>query len=437
MANRKIYNQAGIAVSSDSSGYCFLDFSGNRTNSIYSNINGLTGYSYNLVKPLTRIVDVSYGFSESRIDVKNMGNFGTIARPSIVSTPITLRFSYYLMGLINEARLGFIFAQPSGNNVNNPSIYDNICPISGFLDRTYQPDYNDSFINYAGANEYWNNTHRDCKNFFVITKIGESDLKSSPSITQTLNNTTGTILKDNIYVYEFGNCYLNSYKASASVGNFPVASVDYTCYNVMYISGGSGQNIPAVNPKDFTLLSGITYNLPPMSSGELSTILLPGDITLNIMETGNNQITNLPISFSDIKVQNFDIDINLNREPLYNLGYRLPMDNIVNYPAYANLSLSAIVGNTSTGSFIDFINKDTEYDISVNMKYSRNSNITGTAILYRFLSAKFNNIQISESISNKKMVSFNVSNEMNPTTNSKGFFISGQLGVPNNNKPLY
>ena len=438
MSYRKIYNQGGIAVqTSPASGYAFLDYSGKYTNSIYSNINGLSGYSYNLVKPLMRIIDVNYGFAESRIDVKSLGNFGTIARPSVVSNPITLRFSYTLMGLINEARLGFIFSQASGNNTANKSIYNNITPISGFLDRTFQPDNNNSFTNYGGNNEYWLNTNRDCKNFFVVTKNENDDLNYTNKITQTLNNTTGSIVKDGIYVYEFGNCYLNSYKVAAAIGNFPVASVDYTCYNFMSVSGGSGKNIPFVNSKDFTLSSGNTYNLPSFDTGKLYTVLLPGDITLNITETGGNQPVNLPVSFSDIKIQNFDIDINLNREPLQNLGYRIPMDTIINPPVYANLSCSAIVGDTATGSFIDFITNDTEYNISINMNYSRNKNITGTAISYRFLSSKFNNIQISESIQNKRMVNFSMSSEMNPNLNNKGFFMSGQLGIANSNSPLY
>ena len=439
MSYRRIYNQIGIAIGTcPATGYHYLNFSGEYTNSIYSKIGNASGFSYNLVQPLTRIIDAGYSFTEPRVDVKSLGEYGTITRPAIATPPISLNFSYYLMGLINEARMGFLFNTYSGNNPSNPLIYSyNICPVSALLDRTYQKNYTNSFTNISGLNEYWLNNHRDCKNIFIPTNISDSDLNYLPTITQTLNGSTGKVLKDNVYVYAFGNCYLDNYKVTAAVGNFPMASVQYTCYNVMFQSGGSGNNIPSVNSSDFTLKTG-TYNLPPMYTGRQATVLLPGDITLDISQTGNiTSVSNLPIDFSDIKIQNFDLELNLNREPLQNLGYKLPMDRRINPPIYANLSFNATVGDLATGSFIEFINQDIEYNININMKYSKSQQITGTAIKYQFLSAKFNCIQMQESISDKRMVTCSLTSELNPNLTGRGFFMSGQLGITEKNLPSY
>lgn len=440
MSYRKIYNQVAVYTSCPATGYHYLDFSGNPINSIYSTFSGgSTGYSYNLIQPIIRVMDIGYGFNESRVDIKNMGNFGTIARPTIVTPPISLKITYSLMGLLNENRLGFICNQPQNGNPSFPPIYsNNICPISGFYDRTFQQTSGSNFINQSGSNIFWPLSYRDCRNFFVAVNDNNNDINLIDSYNPILNNTTGNFLSANLYTYAFGDCYLDSYRVSAAIGNFPQASVDYTCYNIMYYSGVSGNNIPSVNPKDFTLRSGITYSLPNIYTGSQVSVLRPGDISLNIIETnGNNTLHNLPLSFNDIKIQNFDLDISLNREPLMALGYRLPLDRRINPPVYCNLTFSAIVGDTQTGSFIDFINNDTIYDIIINMNYANNSLLTGTAIKYQFLQTKFNSIQISESIGNKKMANISLTTELNPNLNNQGFFMSGQLGIPPYTSPIY
>ncbi len=396
--NQVIFNQIGVFCGTTcSTGLHFIDSSGNLTNSQYNIVSGfVTGYSTNTVKSLNRVISSSYSFSDNRTDVKSMGNFGTLARPILSTPPISLNLSYYQFGLYNENILGF--------NLSN-----GITPIYNFYNRT-------------GT--------LDSKNIFIATNDNYDDLNFiNPSI-QILNGTTGNILKDNIHVYSFGDCYLDSYKVSASIGNIPQSDITFTAQNLIYYSGGSGHNIPSVNPKDLTLRSGIVYNLPPFYTGRQSSVLLPGDITLNISEVyGNTTLNNLAVDFNDIKIQSFSIDLSLNREPLNNLGYRIPLDRRVNLPAYANLSLSAIVGNSETGSFIDFINKDTNYNVSINMNYSNYQPFTGLGINYKFLSSKFNNISISESINEKRMVQLSITSELYPNNNNIGFFISGQLGV--------
>lgn len=440
MAFRKIYQQIGaFAGPSPASGYHFIDYSGNPINNQYCTITGNTsGFSINRINSLQRVFEVTYGFNESRVDIKNMGDFGTIARPVITVPPITLNISYYPQGLINEAILGFVFNKPSGNISNNPSIYNvNVCPISGFLDRTFQPDYSDSFINFTGNHEYWLSTYRDSRNIFIATLPQENDLNFTQPTKQLLNGSQSNILKDSIYIYGFGDCYLNSYKFSAAIGNFPQASVEYVCDNLMYFSGGSGHSIPSVNPKDETIITGTLFNLPPAITGVQATVVLPGDMYLNITETGSPNISNVPINFADIKIQSFDIDLNLNREPLSNLGYRLPIDRVINPPIYANLNCAAIVGDTSTGSFIDFINNEAAYNFNININYSKKQPYTGTAISFIFKGAKFNNLQMKDAIQGERMVNFSITSELNPNTVQYGFFMSGQLGINSNNLPLY
>ncbi len=402
MSFRKIYSQIGLfAGPAPSSGYHFVDFSGNATNSIYAFSGSTLGYSYNAIKPFNRIIDAGYGFAESRIDVKQLGDYGTVSRPTIANTPVSLQFSYYSMGLYNEALMGF-----------NISSGRNITPISGFIDRTL----------ITGI-------YNDIRNIFIATNDYDDELKTAPFITQTLNGTKSTVIKNNINVFAFGDCFIDSYKYSASVGSIPQVSVAYICNNVMYHYGGSGNIIPSVNTKTFSLNTGVSYILPSLYTGTQASVILPGDITLSISPSqSSSSFQNSFFDFSDIKIQNFQIDISLNREPIINLGYRLPMDRIVNFPTYANLSFSAIAGDSYTGSFINFINTDTEYDISINLKYSKAQPFTGTAIMFSFLGCKFNSIKGTDSLSNDRLTELSFTSELNPNYNNKGFFISGQLG---------
>lgn len=404
MSYRKIYSQIGAFIGAcPSTGYHFTDNNGNPVNSMYYISGGSTNFSNNSIQSLNRVFDIKYNFSEPRTDVKGMGSWGTLSRPIITNPPVSLSISYYSFGLYNENLIGLQLS--SGNNVT---------PITGLLDRTFQTGVYD-----------------DSKNIFIATYDKDYDLNYIPPITQTLNGTTSNILKDGLYIYAFGDCFLESWKYSAAVLQFPVVETSFTCNNVIYYSGGSGQNIPSINPKDLTIRSGIQFNLPPFHTGKQSSVLLPGDITINISEynSNNNILSNLPIDFTDVKLQSFQIDLNLNREPLMGIGYRTPLDRVINPPVFANISFDARVGNSEAGSFIDFINKDTQYNISINMKYSNMQPITGLGISFNFNGCKFNQISIGDSINQERMASISLTTELNPNNNITGFFISGSLGI--------
>ncbi len=629
--NVVVYNQIGTFVGPcPSSGYHFLTTDGVPTNDENPDT------ASNLVFPLTRVFQASYGFTESRVDVKGLGYYGTIARP-IINHDINLNLTYYQMGLINEARLGFVVNHTADNTSTGIPIYDHrVVPISGFLDRKYESS--------PEMNLGWPLTTRDARNLFIATSQTPLDL----------NNRTGSpAFQTDIDVFAFGDCYLTNYKTNGAVRQIPQVSVDFVCNNIQFYNYSSGKNIPAVNPKNFTLVPDKFFSLPNNFEGSgLPTVLIPKDLSVDITrskellnsypvaywkldgnandsigsnngsdvdivyssvtglinqgavmgETGrieipynstfdlNNlsintwiypptgsatriifqkgpnylppyslflhssgdvyfrtvntlgaihdlhfpmdvaginrnswsnvvctydgsnkkiyvngaertgssytetlmtspdgnmigaektgasyrnyfaggaidevgvwnqalspstisilyndgiglqppfsytpDITNFPVDFADIKIQSYNIDFALNREPLSNLGYRLPMDRRINLPVIVNMDFNVLAGDNATGSLIDLIKEDKEYDIKLNLKYQSNSNRhRGAAILYEFLGAKLNAINIQESVEQYRTVNFSFTSEINPQNTSKGFFISGQLGVPTN-----
>lgn len=439
MANKlyTIYNQVGLFVGPSPSwtGH-FLNPFGQPVNNDNPDLNS------NLVFPLNRVQSVNYGFSKTYSDIKSLGAYGTIARPTLIQPNINLSFSYYLMGLINEARLGFLVNQPSG--VTGQPLYGqstNVCPISGFLDRTYQPS-NDTPIR-------WPLSTREPKNIFVATNEAFDDLNDYK---------TGNYKSAGVDVFAFGDCYLNSYKSSASVSQIPIVTVDYICNNIETYNYASGKNIPSINPKDGSVWNGNNFNLPNNFQGSgLPTVVLPSDMIISLVSvpsgdylsaivnnvnvpvldvygdkinlTQDSDSVDLPISINDVKLQSYNIDLNLNREPLYNIGYKFPMDRRINFPVFCNLDFSMIVGDIATGSIAKFFTKDRKWDITIQLNYQVHQLFTGAAIIYKFLGSKFNNLSIEDGIGKLRTANMSFTTELNPNINTKGFFMSGILGV--------
>lgn len=409
---RTIYSNIGVFSSNaPSTGFHFLS-----TDGIFTS-NDNPSFSYNLVFPLMRIIHADYGFSEPRTDIKQLGTIGTVSRPSILAPTVNLNLTYYQQGLINEARLGFVFNRNSGFYSDGASIYNNrVIFISGFLDRQYERS-TETELGYPL-------TTRDGKNIFIATRQDYLDL----------NNTTDTpsFQSNSVDCFAFGDCYLQKYSTSCSVGSFPQCSVSFNCNNVVFYNGSSGKNIPSVDSKTATQNTQYQFNLPNTFQGTgLPTVLLPKDISIDITNSDNSTIVDLPVKISDLKIQSYDINMDLNREPLINLGYKLPLDYPINLPVFVNLDINTIVGENQTGSLTSLIQKDKDYDIKIRLNYSNSNLFNGTAILYEFLGAKFNNLSIDDTIGSNRSCNFSFTTEINPTKLNKGFFVSGQLGIPN------
>lgn len=321
------------------------------------------------------------------------------------------------MGLINEARLGFLFNRPSG--LSGAPVYgnSNVSPISGFIDRNYSQSIE--------TNIGWPLSTRDDRNLFIVTNDSNLDLNDR-SFTE-FYKTSG------IKVFAFGDCFLTNYSTSAAVGQIPQASVEFVCNNIEYYDFGSGKNIPSINPRDYSLINK-TYNIPNNFQGSISrtgitSVILPKDINLNISKSDGTNSFDFPSSLTDIKIQSYEISISLDREPLYDLGYKAPLDRLVNLPCYANLNFTAIVGDNNTGSLLNMVNNDNEYNINIKLDYSPLNIFKGTAIRYDFIGAKFNNVSFSDIIGQNRSATFSFTSEINPRYSNKGFFISGQLGI--------
>lgn len=434
---RNIYQVENVFTGpSPGSGMHFLNVSG-----VFNNqVSDLNGQNFNLIKPLARIQSVSYEISRENFDILQLGQRGIKHRLPINSPTINLNFDYIQFGVINELRCG-LYANYSQNYVpfSGEPYFSGFSQslIKGFVTRSLQRSNNDLMYPYD---------YRDKRNIFVAIGREGNDLNRQTGVYQEIDvNASG------YSVYGFGNCYLSSYKCQASVSDFPKASISYVCENMVFYLSGSGAEIPALQPINALPYSGIKFAIPSsfQGTGSLST-LRPGDITFSITSlpqiTGDtavyrggtgisrsaySDVFNLGVDVSDYKIQNYSIDLTLPREPLNSLGYRLPIDRKVKFPVFANLNLSAVIGEGQSGSFIDNLNKNDDYNITIKLRNPSNKGIPPgqVAIQYDLLRAKLGSLSFESNIGSNKTVNLSFITELDVDDLTKGLFVSGLLNV--------
>jgi hypothetical protein len=397
---RQIYASEGVFVGpAPASGYHFLDYSGNLNNNHSDTTN-----NYNLVQEINRIQGVSYGIDEDRVNIKQLGTQSLVARPIVNLPSIRLNIDYLVNSVANEAKMGFLVNYPEA------AIDQRVCPINGFIDRTLTPDPNG--LNYPFS-------YRDKRNIFIpLAREGE-EVHGNSDANRINPKVTG------YNVIAFGNCYLDAYSTEASVGSFPKSSTTWVCENISFHTSGSGCAIPAVDPRTRQGVQGKHFVIPGAIDETGLSVVLPGDIQIAISSTGNAGLNHFGFNFGDIKINSYAFGFSLNRQSLDTLGYKLPVDRRPTFPILVGLSFSAVVGENISGSFLNLMNEDKNYDISIQL-LDRDCGGAGSPVVrYDFAGSLCKSISYDGSIGQNKVVSFGFESEIDPTTTGRGFFMSG------------
>lgn len=435
--NRIIYNVEGLFVGpAPDTGYHFITYSGDLINN-----PAITSYSVNLIKHIPRVQSVSYNIDLPSQNVLYLGKQGSIRKPYFDPPTINLNFNYLQAGVLNEARLGFyvnhqkFYSPYSGESHYSDNF--NVLSIGGFLERGDSRE--NTYIR-------WPYYYRDKRNIFIAINSNQDDLYVPYGSYREVDPNAV-----NWSVYAFGGCYLNSYSASASVGDTPKVSVSYTADNVTFVLSGSGASIPAVDVKTFTQLSGVKFSLPTPYDGDiLPATILPGDINLSIV--GRPQLTGIPAlqgaryfenttnthselqnlgsSGADIKIQSYELSLNFERKDLKNLGYKLPIDRIITFPLFVNTTITALVGDTNSGA-LDLLSKSNDdFDLTITLNNAiGKGEVLGTAVRYDLLRSKLTSYNYDSSIGTNKTLTLNFSTEIDPQDLTRGFFISGLMNT--------
>jgi len=343
-----------------------------------SNATGLffsSGTSGNLIKQLYRVQTANRSSNTEREDINQLGQLARIG--AMVTTPPTVSFdtSWYSTNVNNEVALGL-----SANN--------GASMISGILTKT-----------------------TDDRNVFISrSPAGFDDLGYSGV---------------NRIAQGIGNAFITNYQAEASVGGLATASVTMEGYNIVSYANASG-NTPSLNPTNGARITGVPFVLPVTTSGFAGQNLAIryGDISVDISNS-----TILGADVSDLKIQSYSLSIPLSREDINAFGTLYPTSRDLTVPINGTLSISAILGDSQTGSLSDVFCNDGDYNITITLRDPSCPGISGNvAVQYKIFGAKLDSETFNMSIGPAETSDFDFSFQMaGAQTTNQGVQLSGRL----------
>ena len=363
---------------------------------------------YQILKRINRIQRFDYDISTSREDVAVIGRSQNISRPAIEPPEVNIDFSYILDGVNNENRMGL--SVHNDFTVHDHNIPAHLPLVSGFYDHSRNSDRRNVYLIVDKANEDTHGHHDGYPNYLL--SIDNIDNVWDPKAS-------------GYGVLAFQNCYLSSYSVDVSVGQLPEASVSMIADNVNFYSSGSGIKVPGINEVDGTVQYGSDEIVIPKHFKEndpnLSTTLTsfePGKITASITKE-----TEQGILFHTDVVQECSVRLNLNRENVSYVGNKVYSDRPIMPPSIVSMNLNFIVKETLSGSFLDDLNRDEDYNVRVSFKTEAGTEGLGYTLAY----AKIDDVSYSSQIGSEKTANLSLTSDIDIDSIKRGLFISGQL----------
>lgn len=397
--DRIIYNVEGLFVA---------PYSGEQTVNSDFYLNG-----HRILKKIEKIQSFNYAIQENALDAQGFGQKQNIFRGQGITPEVTLNFSYIPDGVTNENRLNF--------NVNN---------FSG----SYLPMFSGLCTNSEILNK---------RDFYLIINKNNNDLFSTNSLfTNNIINPSNIndIIdpnSNNYGVLHFQNAYLNEYSFDVSVGNIPIVNQSYTADNIIYYSSGSGIKYSILDLKSgINQIQNDTIIIPKnleykQSNISGQNILIPGDANVSFYTNNNG------LQFYNETIQSINFNINFNRKPYRSINYKLPLLRKIEFPVNGTLNMSFVVEETLSGSFLNTLDQNSDYDIVVNFNKNCNNN-TISPTKFTFSGCKFNNISYDSSIGSNKTANLSFNFDLDPDFGRRGLFASGNIlyGILNNQKKV-
>lgn len=326
-------------------------------------VSGAPAYSSLTLSPLSlqRVQGVNYSFNFNAQQLREIGSYEYIkhrelnnSRIPIVSQPeVSLSFSYFLYDAFNEKQIGL-------------TIGDGVSASRGiFTDSPLYspPDYSQGSMENPGKGDI---------NFFVLAEdsswrndiVGRS--QSEPF--------------DGLDLMGFGNCYLNSYNISASLGNFVQCSAEYSCSNMSFdIYDSSSKPLsPAVSPQGKRSTSEVSLpeeqlkeQVEHPNEEESILVLRPGDLEVyfnNNKKNSEGGFNLVDLNSPGMAVQSIEISIPIDRKTINGFGSSYIKDRKIQFPIFCTLDISVLARSfEGDGSDIKQIFKD-DVDFAVNLK---------------------------------------------------------------------
>ena len=225
-------------------------------------------------------------------------------------------------------------------------------------------------------------------------------------------------------VIGLGNGYITSYTIEAGIGALPVVSVEVDGLNISVHNNISNAiKLPSINTLTDKPIDDKFFILPSpktdLYSGQIS-VLNPGDITLNIPDS-------LGFLNTDLKIQNFSINLNLDRQRRQKIGRRYPISREINFPSFATIEINADVGDLSSGQLNQIFCSKPTYDFNIILnKPCQNS----TAMIFSIKDARLISQNFASELNTNSNIDLTYEVQIDaPFTMNRGLFVSGTYNL--------
>ena len=277
---------------------------------------------------LVRVQSMDYSFSHPAVDVKSIGSDSFMTKggesPIIRNADVSCNIQYLFSSGENEKLLGLHVGADG----------------SIFKSRFDSPSTDDINVIVVASNK---EDHQDLSN--------QTDYSG-------------------YNVIGIGNCFLDAYNYSASVGSLPTASVSFKGSNMTFHSyePDSVPTLPSIKLGMDNVLSEEKLNLDEDSFGydivPGANVIMPGDIQINIEKLAG-AYGGIPIEAVDAAIQNISINVPIGRQDIYGFGSNYVFDRKLKFPIMADVSMDVILREYDTGSINSFFKEGAKYNMTI------------------------------------------------------------------------
>ncbi len=284
----------------------------------------------------TQAASINFSFSRQRF--KQIGSADFVGDVNVTNPDITFATDYYYTNGTNEMLLGLNVDGAKG------------AALSG-IRRPSQDN-----------------------NFYILFGSGIKD--------EVLLTDSNNLFKDNYNVTALGNCFLNSYSISASVGALVSVSAQVQADNISvepYNTTVPGMSIPAIDASTSKPSATNKYRIKKSffknttnQDGLIPSALEPSGIKLTL--PNNVNVPGLEFTGSNGRsafINSFTLEFSIDRTALYGFGSIYPFGRRALLPVLGSLSFSATASEFQSGNLNDLVildnNKEAFYDFTIDM----------------------------------------------------------------------
>lgn len=177
------------------------------------------------------------------------------------------------------------------------------------------------------------------------------------------------------------------------------------------------KGLPSIDPENIIDTNNLLFKIPNIQTATGLAVYNPGDIKFQMSGLfGFNML--------DLKIQDFSLSIDLNRNPLKKLGKQYPFVREFNFPIKAQLEVNCLVGDLESGNLYELICGKPFYDFDIKFTddfcKSRGLNTT----LYMFKKARLVSQNFTSDLGNNSTMNAVYEIDLsNPSSIDQGIFI--------------